>query len=96
MSLSHENFNRTRAILTFRPSFTFSTTNWNYLPNFTQINTRCLKRFRVYIITFDAAKVRPVSQIVTVWQLINLILSVIGLFHIARRKLPVIGLFHNA
>jgi len=23
----------------------FSTTNWNYLPNFTQINTQCLKRF---------------------------------------------------
>jgi len=26
----------------------------------------CLKRFRVYITTFDAAKVRPVSRIVTV------------------------------
>jgi len=24
---------------------------------FTQINSQCLKRFRVYIITFDAAKV---------------------------------------
>jgi len=35
----------------------FSTTYWNYLPNFTQINSQCLKRFRVYIITFEAAKV---------------------------------------
>jgi len=47
----------------------FSTTNWNYLPNFKQINTQCLERFHVYIITFDAAKIWPVSRIVSVWQL---------------------------
>jgi len=39
----------------------FSTTNWNYLPNFTQINTQYLKRFRVYIITFDTAKVEVLN-----------------------------------
>jgi len=59
-------FNRTRAIWTV-----FYKTNWNYLPNFTQINTQCLKRFCVYITTFDAAKVWPVSRIVTGWQLIK-------------------------
>jgi len=56
MSLSHEVEN-----LSTTPKSECSKERGSYeqfaRENFTQINTQCLERFRVYIITFDAEKV---------------------------------------